>query len=144
MGKGRDSHVNFCPGPACPACPVGLSPGPGPDHGDLRDGNGIPTLSRDKRPSLDPNVLFWTFFHFFSLKESVWPSYFFLGDHLNNRWAFFYQFILISRSWKKGLICRTQKTEGQFDPKNFFFWLFYEGTTWKCFLRRKFFFERFG
>ena len=31
---------------------VALSPGPGPDHGVLRDGTGIPTLSRDNRPSL--------------------------------------------------------------------------------------------
>ena len=45
QGTGRDSPVNFCPD-----CPVAMSPGP--DHEDLRDGIGIPTLSRDNRPSL--------------------------------------------------------------------------------------------
>ena len=47
MGKGRDSPAKICPSPDCP---VALSAGP--DHGDLRDGTGIPTLSRDNRPSL--------------------------------------------------------------------------------------------
>ena len=47
QGTGRDSPMNFCPGPDCP---VAMSLGPGPDHEDLRDG--IPTLSRDNRPSL--------------------------------------------------------------------------------------------
>ena len=62
-GTGRDSPAIFCPGPACSAGkPCGtvprkffsipLVPRDQEDHGNLRDGTGIPKLSRDNRPSL--------------------------------------------------------------------------------------------
>ena len=53
MGKGRDGTVPrfFFPVPLVPRKFV-LALSPGPDHGDLRDGTGIPTLSRDNRPFL--------------------------------------------------------------------------------------------
>ena len=66
-------------------------------------------------------AFFKPFFHFFSLKERVPLNQFFWRDHLNDRWAFFYQLMLISRSLSKGLIFRTQKSEGRFDPKKIFF-----------------------
>ena len=74
MGKGRDGTVprKFVPIPLVPqtsvpvpvprdtksagtdrdspVSPVAMSPGS--DHGDLRDGTGIPTFSRENRPSL--------------------------------------------------------------------------------------------
>ena len=57
LAKMCPGPADFCPGPeterdSCPDCPVALSPGLGPDHGDLRDGTGIPTYSRDNRLSL--------------------------------------------------------------------------------------------
>ena len=93
-------------------------------------------------------AFFRPLFHFFSLKERVPLNQFFWRDHLNDRWAFFYQLMLTSRSLSKGLIFRTQKSEGRFDPKKNFFRLFYAETTWKCFSRQKnfswkIFFENF-
>ena len=82
-------------------------------------------------------AFFKPFFHFFSLKERVPLNQFFWRDHLNDRWAFFYQLMLISRSLSKGLIFRTQKSEGRFDPKKNFFRLLHAETTLKCFSKRK-------
>ena len=94
---------------------------------------------------LVPSGFFKPFFHFFSLKERVPLNQFFWRDHLNDRWAFFYQLMLISRSLSKGLIFRTQKSEGRFDPKKIFFRLLNAETTLKCFSRRKknFFWKNF-
>ena len=90
-----------------------------------------------------PSGLFWPFFQFFSQKERIPLNQFFWRDHLNDRWAFFYQLMLISRSLSKGLIFRTQKPEGRFDPKKIFFRLFNAETTLNCFSRRKkIFFEK--
>ena len=80
-------------------------------------------------------AFFKPFFHFFSLKERVPLNQFFWRDHLNDRWAFFYQLMLISRSLSKGLIFRTQKSEGRFDPKKIFF------STFKCWDHFKVFFK---
>ena len=95
---------------------------------------------RETYTELNPlvqSVLFWPFFHFFSPKERVPLNQFFWRDHLNDRWAFFYQLMLISRSLSKGLIFRTQKSEGRFDPKKNFFRLLNTETTLKCFTKQK-------
>ena len=55
--QNQSCSENFCP---APDCPVTLSPGP--DQGNLRNGTGVPTLSRDNRPSL---YYYWQFCWFF-------------------------------------------------------------------------------
>ena len=93
---------------------------------------------------LVPSGFFRPFFHFFSLKERVPLNQFFWRDHLNDRWAFFYQLMLISRSLSKGLIFRTQKSEGRFDPKKIFFSTFLCWDDMKVFFKaKKIFLEKF-